>query len=161
MKNRSRYNRESKLGMRYLLFLYWTPISKYKNRWAMVFSMSEGEKALAFFNANKLSPRGKVSSKGHFYPPPNGEFARWHDEVAKFPKPRSNSEICSGLKRKMKKFFFQGSVTRLSTHDGEILNQIELMSLRRITDFPAEKGWESFEMTTENSRKLLEEILTI
>lgn len=157
MASRTKFTHSKIHGLRYLEFLYWTPIRRYKDRYAMVFSMGDGFEALSFFNASKKSPRGNSAANNFFYPPPHGEFSRWYEEVAKFPKPRSNGERCSGFKSLMKAQFWEGEITERWDDFGNRIFEIALMTLRPRREHGAKDGWEVFEDRMKEPRNVTEE----
>lgn len=160
MASRTKYLYSQGFGLRYLRFLYWTPIARYRDRYALVFSLGEGEEALAFFNATNKSPRGKLLTGNKFFAPPHGEFSRWYDEVAKFPAPRSNGERCNGLKRLLSTTFFEGDVTYRWDDFGNKIYEINLKTLRPCPEFPAKNGWAFFENNGKRTRKKIEHDLS-
>jgi hypothetical protein len=157
MASRTKYPHSKMLGFRYLRFQYWTPIRRYADRYQMVFSQGDGTEALCFFNASKKSPRGRSSTNNYFYPPPHGEFSRWYEEVANFPRPRSNSERCSGLKKLMEAQFWQAEVTERWDDFGNRIFEIALMTLRPCPEFPAKEGWKVFEYHKNSDRDFVED----
>ena len=157
MASRTKFPHSHILGLRYLKFLYWTPIRKYVGRYALVFSIGDGTEALAFFNASGKSPRGRKATDNYFYPPPHGEFSRWYEEVAKFPRPRSNGERCSGLKKLLDAQFWQAEITARWDDFGNNIFEIALMTLRPCPEFCAKDGWKGFETGTNSDRNTVDD----
>lgn len=157
MASRSKFPYSKVLGLRYLKFLYWTQMRRYSGRYQMVFSQGDGTEALCFFNASNKSPRGRTAMNNYFYPPTHGEFSRWYEEVANFPRPRSNSERCSGLKKLMEAQFWQAEVIEKWDDFGNHMFEIVLMTLRPCPEFPAKEGWKVFEYHKNSDRDFIED----
>lgn len=157
MASRTKFPYSNVLGLRYLKFQYWTSIRRYKDRYALVFSQGDGTEALCFFNASNKSPRGRNASEKYFYPPPHGEFSRWYEEVAKFPRPRSNSERCSGLKKLMEAQFWEAQITKRWDDFGNNIFEIALMTLRPCPEYCAKDGWVIFERHANSDRNSSED----
>lgn len=154
MAKRTKFLNRLSQSTRYLEYEYWKKNKQFNGRYQMVFSMGDGAEALCFFNASSKSPRGKVEKDDYFYPPPYGEFSRWYNEVAKFPRPRSNGERCSGLKKLMKAQFWQASVTEWADDFDNRMFEIDIMTLRPCTGYSPKDGWEILESHMQQNRNL-------
>lgn len=139
------YRKNADLGHQYLLFLYVKKCSAYKDRYALIFSMNHGVEALAFFNANSKSKRGKSKSRNRFYPPRHGRLFKWWEEIAGFKLPRSPGEFCIGFEKQMKAQFFVGNVIEKMDDLGNTLNVIDLMTLIPQHHLDAKYGWKGFD----------------
>lgn len=139
------YRMNADLGHQYLLFRYFTKVSAWPNRYALVFSMNHGVEALAFFNASSTSKRSKSKSRNRFYPPRHGSLFKWWEEIAGFNLPRSPGEFCIGFDKQMKAQFFVGNVIEKIDDFGNTLNVIDLMTLIPQHHLDAKYGWRGFD----------------
>ena len=144
------YTDTREIGFRYLRYQYWTFNNSFSDRVQIVMSMDNGEEALCFFNASRTSPRKTTSDGKKFYPRRHSKIMRWWEEVAKFELPRSTGELCNGFKKRMSQQFFSGHIVEKRNIFGDVLNVIDLLTLKPLEHAPAKNGWKQFEIHPKN-----------